>query len=149
MAHEVMIEQLGKRTIKKDVPYAACEKGSLGMKKAVCTRWIRMPVRGSLWLLPPGPDQIRNMSSSEPIERARRCCYIVAAPPPRVHIFMRGTRDGRKKLLRKHARNALASIEQHGTRRGNAHALEELAAIGIKIASILQQHLGFVVDATV
>ena len=96
MAHEVMIEQLGKPAVKKDVPYAACEKGPLGMKKAVCARWIRMPVRGSLWLLPPGPDQIRNISSSEPIERARRCCYIVAAPPPRVHIFTRGTRDGRK-----------------------------------------------------
>ena len=35
MAHEVMIEQLGKPAVKKDVPYAACEKGSLGMKKAV------------------------------------------------------------------------------------------------------------------
>lgn len=33
MAHEVMIEQLGKPAVKKDVPYAACEKGSLGMKK--------------------------------------------------------------------------------------------------------------------
>lgn len=34
MAHEVMIEQLGKRAVKKDAPYAACEKGSLGMKKS-------------------------------------------------------------------------------------------------------------------
>lgn len=33
MAHEVMIEQLGKPAVKKDVPYAACEKASLGMKK--------------------------------------------------------------------------------------------------------------------
>ena len=31
--------------------------------------------RGSLWLLPPGPDQVRNISSPEPIERARRLVY--------------------------------------------------------------------------
>ena len=67
MAHEVMIEQLGKPAVKKDVPYAACEKGPLGMKKAVCARWIRMPVRGSLWLLPPGPDQVRNLAPPKPI----------------------------------------------------------------------------------
>ncbi len=27
MVHEVMIEQLGKRAVKKDVPYAAVKKG--------------------------------------------------------------------------------------------------------------------------
>ena len=93
MAYEVMIEQLGKRAVTKDALCVVMGTASLGMKKTACTRWIRMPVRGSLWLLPPGPDQIRNISSPEPIERTRRCCYIVAAPPLRVHIFMRGTRD--------------------------------------------------------
>ena len=50
-------------------------------KKRPCARWIRMPDRGSLWLLPSGPDQIRNMSSSEPIERARRSIYITCSRP--------------------------------------------------------------------
>lgn len=44
-------------------------------KKRPCARWIRVPGRGSLWLLPPGPDQVRNISSPEPIERARRLVY--------------------------------------------------------------------------
>ena len=52
-----------------------------GTKKRPCARWIRMPDRGSLWLLPSGPDQIRNMSSSEPIERARRLIYITCSRP--------------------------------------------------------------------
>lgn len=52
-------------------------------KKRPCARWIRMPDRGSLWLLPSGPDQIRNMSSSEPIERARRSVYLTCSRPPR------------------------------------------------------------------
>ena len=50
-------------------------------KKRPCARWIRMPDRGSLWLLPSGPDQIRNMSSSEPIERARRSVYLTCSRP--------------------------------------------------------------------
>lgn len=50
-------------------------------KKRPCARWIRMPDRGSLWLLPSGPDQIRNMSSSEPIERARRSVYLTRSRP--------------------------------------------------------------------
>ena len=54
-----------------------------GTKKRPCVRWIRMPDRGSLWLLPSGPDQIRNMSSSEPIERARRSVYLTCSRPPR------------------------------------------------------------------
>ena len=54
-----------------------------GTKKRPCARWIRMPDRGSLWLLPSGPDQIRNMSSSEPIERARRSVYLTRSRPPR------------------------------------------------------------------
>ena len=33
--------------------------------------WERVPARGSLWLLPPGPDQVRNIASPEPIQRAR------------------------------------------------------------------------------
>ena len=53
-----------------------------GTKKRPCVRWIRMPDRGSLWLLPSGPDQIRNMSSSEPIERARRSVYLTRSRPP-------------------------------------------------------------------
>lgn len=53
-----------------------------GTKKRPCARWIRMPDRGSLWLLPSGPDQIRNMSSSEPIERARRSVYLTCSRPP-------------------------------------------------------------------
>ena len=57
--------------------------GSRGTKKRLRTRWIRMPDRGSLWLLPSGPDQIRNMSSSEPIERARRSVYLTCSRPPR------------------------------------------------------------------
>ena len=52
-----------------------------GTKKRPCARWIRMPDRGSLWLLPSGPDQIRNMSSSEPIERARRSIYLTCSRP--------------------------------------------------------------------
>lgn len=52
-----------------------------GTKKRPCARWIRMPDRGSLWLLPSGPDQIRNMSSSEPIERARRSVYLTRSRP--------------------------------------------------------------------
>ena len=52
-----------------------------GTKKRPCARWIRMPDRGSLWLLPSGPDQIRNMSSSEPIERARRSVYLTRSSP--------------------------------------------------------------------
>lgn len=52
-----------------------------GTKKRPCARWIRMPDRGSLWLLPSGPDQIRNMSSSEPIERARRSVYLTCSRP--------------------------------------------------------------------
>ena len=56
--------------------------GSRGTKKRLRTRWIRMPDRGSLWLLPSGPDQIRNMSSSEPIERARRSVYLTRSRPP-------------------------------------------------------------------
>lgn len=51
-------------------------------KKRPRARWIRMPDRGSLWLLPSGPDQIRNMSSSEPIERARRSVYLTCSRPP-------------------------------------------------------------------
>lgn len=31
-----------------------------------------MPVRGPLWLLPPGPDQVRGVTSPEPTKRARR-----------------------------------------------------------------------------
>ena len=54
---------------------------SRGTKKRLRTRWIRMPDRGSLWLLPSGPDQIRNMSSSEPIERARRSVYLTRSRP--------------------------------------------------------------------
>lgn len=54
-----------------------------GTKKRPCARWIRMPDRGSLWLLPSGPDQIRNMSSSEPIERARRSVYLTRSCPLR------------------------------------------------------------------
>ena len=50
-----------------------------GTKKRPCARWIRMPDRGSLWLLPSGPDHIRNISSSEPIERARRSIYITCS----------------------------------------------------------------------
>lgn len=57
--------------------------GSRGTKKRLRTRWIRMPDRGPLWLLPSGPDQIRNMSSSEPIERARRSVYLTCSRPPR------------------------------------------------------------------
>ena len=57
--------------------------GSRGTKKRLRTRWIRMPDRGSLWLLPSGPDQIRNMSSSEPIERARRSVYLTCSRPAR------------------------------------------------------------------
>ena len=52
-------------------------------KNAQCVGWIRMPVRGSLWLLPSGPDQIRNISSSEPIEHARRSVYSNRSPPAR------------------------------------------------------------------
>ena len=52
-----------------------------GTKKRPCARWIRMPDRGSLWLLPSGPDQIRNISSSEPIERARRSVYLTCSRP--------------------------------------------------------------------
>lgn len=55
--------------------------GGRGTKKRPCARWIRMPDRGSLWLLPSGPDQIRNMSSSEPIERARRSVYLTRSRP--------------------------------------------------------------------
>ena len=55
--------------------------GCRGTKKRLRTRWIRMPDRGSLWLLPSGPDQIRNMSSSEPIERARRSVYLTCSRP--------------------------------------------------------------------
>ena len=55
--------------------------GCRGTKKRLRTRWIRMPDRGSLWLLPSGPDQIRNMSSSEPIERARRSVYLTRSRP--------------------------------------------------------------------
>lgn len=44
-------------------------------KSAQRARWIRVPGRGSLWLLPPGPDQVRNISSPEPIERAGRLVY--------------------------------------------------------------------------
>lgn len=55
--------------------------GCRGTKKRLRTRWIRMPDRGSLWLLPSGPDQIRNISSSEPIERARRSVYITCSCP--------------------------------------------------------------------
>ena len=55
--------------------------GSRGTKKRLRARWIRMPDRGSLWLLPSGPDQIRNMSSSEPIERARRSIYLTRSRP--------------------------------------------------------------------
>ena len=58
-------------------PLAGCR----GTKKRLRTRWIRMPDRGSLWLLPSGPDQIRNMSSSEPIERARRSVYLTCSRP--------------------------------------------------------------------
>ena len=57
--------------------------GSRGTKKRLRTRWIRMPDRGSLWLLPSGPDQIRNMPSSEPIERARRSVYLTCSRPSR------------------------------------------------------------------
>lgn len=55
--------------------------GSRDTKNAPCARWERVPVRGSLWLLPSGPDQIRNMSSSEPIERARRSVYLTCSRP--------------------------------------------------------------------
>lgn len=37
-----------------------------------CIRWERAPARGSLWLLPPGPDQVRNSASPEPIECTSR-----------------------------------------------------------------------------
>ena len=51
--------------------------GKTAQKESPCARWIRMPDRGSLWLLPSGPDQIRNISSPEPIERARRAGDIL------------------------------------------------------------------------
>ena len=54
-----------------------------------------------------------------------------------------------KALFRQHGGNALASLHQHGTRAGHAHALEELAAIQIKIKAVLQDDLGFLVDAAV
>ena len=53
-------------------PAEQCRGSSFSHKNAPCAQWERVPVRGSLWLLPSGPDQIRNISSPEPIERARR-----------------------------------------------------------------------------
>lgn len=50
---------------------------ALSHKNAPCAQWERVPGRGSLWLLPSGPDQIRNISSPEPIERARRAGDIL------------------------------------------------------------------------
>lgn len=32
----------------------------------------RVPARGPLWLLPPGPDQVRDVTSPDPVEKARR-----------------------------------------------------------------------------
>ena len=74
--------------------------GSRGTKKRLRTRWIRMPDRGSLWLLPSGPDQIRNMSSSEPIERARRSVYLTCSRPPLVHIASGACGTGPRRPLR-------------------------------------------------
>ena len=42
---------------------------------AKCARWEQVPARGPLWLLPPGPDQVRGVASPEPIERARNNKY--------------------------------------------------------------------------
>ena len=51
-------------------------KSATGAQKcAPWARWIRVPVRDPLWLLPSGPDQVRSMSSPEPIERARRFAH--------------------------------------------------------------------------
>ena len=51
-----------------------------------------------------------------------------------------------KALFRQHGGNALASLHQHGTRAGHAHALEEFAAIRIKIKAVLQDDLCLLVD---
>ena len=63
-------------------------------KNALRPRWIRVPGRGSLWLLPPGPDQVRNISSPEPIERAERSAYTTryrsARRPPAACKFTPG-----------------------------------------------------------
>lgn len=73
------------RATRPPMPWRAASSiarfGKTAQKESPCARWIRMPDRGSLWLLPSGPDQIRNMSSSEPIERARRSIYLTCSRP--------------------------------------------------------------------
>ncbi len=44
-------------------------------------RWERVPARGPLWLLPPGPDQVRGVASPAPIQRAGKHCTKEDAEP--------------------------------------------------------------------
>ena len=84
-----------------------------GIKKRPCARRERMPVRGSLWLLPSGPDQIRNISSSEPLERAWRSSYST-----RSRAASRGAIVSRRSALR-----TLLAIPAARSAKQTAHAL--------------------------
>jgi hypothetical protein len=48
-------------------------------------RWERVPARGPLWLLPPGPDQVRGVASPAPIQRAGEHCTKEDATSPSRH----------------------------------------------------------------
>ena len=54
----------GPQSLLTTTPLAASRFGA----SSKCARWERAPARGSLWLLPSGPDQVRNSTSPEPIE---------------------------------------------------------------------------------
>ena len=51
-------------------------------RRTQCARWERAPARGSLWLLPSGPDQVRNSTSPEPIEHTHELILYLPGKPP-------------------------------------------------------------------
>lgn len=71
------------RAFRSGRPHVRDAPGSTGMKKRPCARWERVPGRGSLWLLPPGPDQVRTMAPPRPIRGTgfRQRKYTRNAPP--------------------------------------------------------------------
>lgn len=110
-------------------------------ENALCSRWIRVPVRGSLWLLPPGPDQVRNISSPEPIERTRcgaspqaTSCMLPASSPrvERAHAF-RATptrRDKRDEHSYRESRRASVSPAQTRFARVCSGIIASLSGMG-------------------
>ena len=114
--HSERIFEAGART----APPGQCCGRPFSHKNAPCAQWERVPVRGSLWLLPSGPDQIRNISSPEPIERARRVGDILPhfGCTSRESFFTAATprRKGRRRAERGDTRSRAFGVATRRTR---------------------------------